>query len=156
MPTFSAALSAPVCTQNCALPLANTGSASVTPASQRGGCRAIASNNRAPALKLLDSLQRGVSISMPGFAATWLYFSHPRRDAHFCSKAALAAFALFIATLNNAAMLLDLLSYYGAWRRKGFHAIIVVRAPRSYLELSVTVVLRTSSRQTRALSRAVP
>lgn len=91
-----------------------------------GGCRAITSDNRRPALKLLDALQRGIGISVPGFASTWLYFSHPQRDEHFRSKFVLAALALLITTMCNASMLLDLLSYFAEWRRKGFHIIVMV------------------------------
>lgn len=92
-----------------------------------------------PALELLGSLHRGLGISVPGLASTWLYFSHPQRDEHFRSKLGLTVLALAIATVCNVSYVIDLLSYYREWRNKGFHIIVMVRPNVPHARSTVAV-----------------
>lgn len=85
------------------------------------------SDARVPIMKFVYAFQRGIGISLPAFAAMWLYFSHPRRDRDWLPKVALTTTALFVATLCFSTMLYDLLSYIDRWRRTNFHIIVQAR-----------------------------
>jgi hypothetical protein len=73
------------------------------------------------------ALRSGVGIAMLCFAATLMYFSHPRSDPDFWCKLLLAFFSMVLFTGLSELQTFDLFRYYQHWHDRSSTIVVQVR-----------------------------